>query len=135
MGWWNQYVGIPYLTHGRDRAGCDCWGLLRLVYTEQFGIQLPSYGEEYADASDRVGVSAPLAHHLHFWDRVEKPAAGDGVLFCISGIPCHIGVVTERGFMLHVTRGINTVVEPYLMSRWRSRVEGTYRYIRQPGAS
>jgi len=34
--WASTYVGIPYRFAGRDRAGCDCWGLVRLVLAERF---------------------------------------------------------------------------------------------------
>lgn len=127
--WWNQYVGIPFVSKGRDRLGCDCWGLLRLVYAEQFLIQLPSYIEEYESANNRYSIAAPIDQHRNKWLPVNDPRTGDGVLFCFSGIPCHIGVVTEIGLMLHITKGIDASIEPYLSSRWRSRVEGIYRYI------
>ena len=36
--WAGAYVGIPYRDHGADRSGCDCWGLVRLVYRERARI-------------------------------------------------------------------------------------------------
>ncbi|NMW23861.1 C40 family peptidase, partial [Rhodanobacter denitrificans] len=50
--WAGPYVGIPYRTHGRDRAGVDCWGLVRLVMAEVFGAELPDYGDTYRDGED-----------------------------------------------------------------------------------
>jgi hypothetical protein len=38
-------LSIPYRAHGRDVAGCDCWGLVRLVRHMLRGQWLPSYAD------------------------------------------------------------------------------------------
>ena len=58
MIWANAYVGLPWADLGRDRTGCDCWGLARLVYAEQLGIALP-YGGYRRDRSRRLQRGAP----------------------------------------------------------------------------
>lgn len=50
------YVGIPYADHRSDRSGCDCWGLVRLVYRERAGVVLPAYAGDYGDEADTGGV-------------------------------------------------------------------------------
>jgi murein DD-endopeptidase len=51
----DQFVGIPYVAHGRDYAGADCWGLLYLFYRDVLGVQIPSYVAEMAKASIATG--------------------------------------------------------------------------------
>ena len=121
----NGYVGMPY----RDRG---CWELVRLVYREQLGIDLPSYADEYAAVpeEDRAELGRLITEHRTDWYAIppgdERP--GDAILFKMLGEPSHIGVIVEPGLFLHVRAGHLSCVENYLGAKWRPRVEGVYRH-------
>lgn len=129
--WWNDYVGLTYADHGRTREGCDCWGLVRLVLAEQFGIGLPSHAERYESGQDKRGIAGSIEGNMTDWQRVPVAEAreGDVVLFLIAGLPLHVGIIIgDARYMLHVMRGINATTEQYTSRRWSSRLEGVYRY-------
>lgn len=130
--WWNNYIGIPFQSKGRSRRGCDCWGLLRLVYAEKYGVDLPSHLDDYSNAKERVEIGNALTQHKVTWDVVREPNAkeGDVILFTLSGIPFHCGLIIQRGLMLHIISGVDSCIEPYLSAQWIKRIEGVYRYAR-----
>ncbi|MDH3997703.1 MAG: C40 family peptidase [Desulfuromonadales bacterium] len=127
--WLNDYIGMPFLDHGRDAQGCDCWGLVRLVLAEQFEIDVPSYGTAYSDCK-----SAEIGPHIDDvakdWRQVEDEAAqpGDVVVLRIAGQPWHVGLVIEAGMMLHVERGLDACLERYDGPHWSKRLVGIYRH-------
>ena len=41
--WLNTYIGIPYVFGGRDHKGVDCYGLIKLLFTEQYDEALPDW--------------------------------------------------------------------------------------------
>src|SRR5690606_27147878 len=123
----SEYVGIPYRAEGRDRAGCDCWGLVVLVYRERLGIELPSH----AGYVDPLGpaAGAAIARGRRAWQRVAEPQPLDAVLLNVNGQPHHIGLVIRPGWMLHSTVGRDSCIENYLRPYWRARIEGFYRHV------
>ncbi len=125
--WWNDYVGIPYRQHGRNRAGADCWGLVRLVYAEQFDHDLPSFSEAYADSADERIVEL-LAKHREGWDKVDDPQPGDVVLFKVIGQLAHVGIAAAPGTFLHAREGHAATIERLESGSWKHRIEGFYRY-------
>lgn len=127
--WWNQYVGLPYRSHGRTRDGLDCWGLVRLVQREQFGRDLPSYDADY-DGDEKEELAAAIHGHIDLWQPVPagQEREGDVVLMTFCGIPCHVGIVLPGGDMLHVSRTTEATIERYTGMKWNKRIEGFYRY-------
>jgi cell wall-associated NlpC family hydrolase len=134
--WCSQYVGIPFLSHGRDRSGCDCYGLCWLVMREQFGIEAPSYAGDYPDALEAAEVArliADMTSPLYLrgdwrWLALSEPRAGDLVVMRIQGRPWHVGIIVARDWMLHVRPGANACLERLDSMRWRKRIVGFYRY-------
>lgn len=128
--WVGHYIGLPFKEHGRDRRGVDCWGLVRLVMAEQFGIVLPSYSTYY-DSTTREDQLAPLiAEERQHWIPIEhgEEVFGDVVVLRMRGQPIHVGLVIEKGRMLHAEVGIGSVLDSYVSARWILRVTGFYRY-------
>ncbi|MBE3602678.1 C40 family peptidase [bacterium] len=131
--WAKDYIGIPYADRGRTRAGVDCYGLLYLVLSEQFGAPVPSYAESYATAEDFAEVKALIAGETRSrWRRIPEAAAssGDAIVLSMNGLPFHVGVVADpetRAF-LNVFRGTGVALERWTSARFRKRIEGFYRY-------
>ncbi|GAA2888186.1 cell wall-associated NlpC family hydrolase [Aminobacter niigataensis] len=126
----DDFVGLPWLDRGRDRNGCDCWGLLALVYAERFGIELPSFRDDYQTAADGDAVSALIDGRRDCWteipDGTERP--GDAVLMSLGGRPRHVGIVIGGARVLHIERGAGSVIESYRSFRLRRRVLGFFRH-------
>lgn len=122
----NPYVGVPYALNGRKASGADCWGLVRLIYKEQMGIDLPSNAE--IDGAEVDHVVEAIAKARENWLRVDSPRVGDVVLLRIMGKVAHIGIVSQQGKFLHCREGFDAAEESYTSGKWKHRVEGFYRY-------
>lgn len=125
-----RWLGIPFADRGRDRSGCDCWGLVRLVLKEAAGLELPAYDTEYPGVADRRAVSGHIAAVVPSWQSVPPGAElpGDVVVLAIAGRPLHVGVVIARPVMLHVERGLDACLERYDGPQWRHRVAAIVRH-------
>jgi cell wall-associated NlpC family hydrolase len=120
------YLGIPYAADGRDRPGLDCWGLVRLVYRESLGIDLPAW-DTVTDA-DAPAVHMAMAQEARCWIAVSEPQAGDVVLLRRFGRPGHCGIVIGGGRFLHVEPGGHASAPSLTDPREARRIEGFYRH-------
>ncbi len=127
--WAKAYVGLPYRAHGRDMAGVDCWGLVRLVMAREFGVDLPDMAAAYPDPDDRAALHAMIRAKLQ--DREEFAAcdvqAGDVLFFKQEGHVSHCGVAIGPDLMLHARDGRDVVVDSFTVGVWARRLHAVHR--------
>lgn len=127
-----KYIGLPFKEFGRDRQGVDCWGLVRLIYMKEWGIELPSYLGEYESAQDEKNLGKLIPTEAQAWQPVElgNEQEGDVIVIRMRGAPMHTAMVTcpKRRTMIHVHEGINTVHVKYNSMEWRNRIIGIFRH-------
>ena len=128
--WWNDYIGIPYAEKGRNKSGLDCWGLVRLVYKEQYNIEIPSFAEDYESYNEKH-IQELILIGKENWTKVSEPSIGDAILLRINGLFMHVGVVVSDNQFIHVREGQDTVIERFDTGVWKHRVEGFYKYTEQ----
>ncbi len=133
--WVSRYIGLPFVEHGRTAAGVDCWGVIRLCLSEQFGLELPSYVDGYASTTEHEVLGRLIPSQMAPWREVTgHERAGDVALLRVRGAPMHVGLVVAPGWMLHIESGIDSMVERYDGVRWAQRLLGIFRHESMPGA-
>ena len=129
-----KYMRIPFKSQGHPFSGCDCGGLVWLVYKNELGITLPDWFEMYNGTQIEHSletsetVSTMLGKHaveIDFKDR--KPF--DIVAFKVCGATTHVGLVVNKRFFLHTMQGFSRVTqERFDNPQWRDRLSGCFRY-------
>lgn len=128
-----KYVGIPFVAGGRDYSGADCWGLARLFYKEELGVDLPSFSTEYTE-TDAQRMQELISQYREGWERTKEPAYGDLVLFKVLGADSHIGVYIDNNQFLHSMEKIGSAIQYLDSVEWKSRVVGFFKYSANTGA-
>ena len=128
VAWVNRYIGVPYKYGGDTIAGADCWGHVRLVLREEFGVIVPQFfhGEDDDDVPGLIKDNKASVSHV----RVAEPEVGDLVLLNIRGKPHHIGIIVgnpkERN-LLHTLFKQDSALAFYNRGFWGTCIEGFYR--------
>ncbi|MDG4603753.1 MAG: NlpC/P60 family protein [Defluviicoccus sp.] len=139
--WVEPYIGIPFADLGRDREGCDCWGLVRLMLAEQTGLSLPSYATSYGSEGnvEAVGREITSAERSGAWLPVLpcRERALDVAELLLPVIvagqtrlaPLHVGLVVAPGWLIHVERATAAVLVRYREDQsLRRRLAGFWRH-------
>lgn len=118
-------ITVPFVPHGRDWSGWDCWGCFRMGYIETRDIFLPSYDKAYQSIKDRELLAKLFSEGIEKdWRPVKEAQACDGIMYFMCGRICHVGLAISKEMMLHTEHGVGTTYERIK----QYRVEGIYRY-------
>lgn len=124
--WSNKYIGIPYKNAGRDVDGIDCWGLARLVYKQEFDIDLPSFNS-YSEG-DTAHIQELIAQYQEGWIETTQVVPGTLVLLRIRGSNTHIGIAISDTHFLHAREGQDSSIESFSSTHWNKRITGYFKY-------
>ena len=112
--------------------GCDCWGLVKLIYERELGIILPGYEWVYSTTEDAPAISETINKEKSFGGWIQVPEGKekefDVALIRMDGLPMHVGVVNGNKRLLHVLAGTNSSNPKYNSLAWKNRILGFYRY-------
>ncbi len=133
MHWSAQFIGTLYEEFGRERSGCDCWGLVYVVFRDQLGISLPTYSGQYASAEERGEISALISDAAvsAVWRRIESGFQDfDIAVFRRGRMDAHVGIVIAPNLMLHMANEDCAKIERFDQAAWKNRLTGIYRHFK-----
>ena len=129
------YIGIPYRDNGRGVDGCDCYGLVLLIYREVLGIALPTYEGMYS-CEDPSAARAIQRLRAQWWREIGEADADwlDAMILRVQEDPGHIALYVGEGQMLHCSRIRGESCIERLDDRfwnWRDKIEGYFRCLQR----
>lgn len=123
-----KWVGTPFLHQGRLRgAGVDCAGVV-IGVADVLGL---AQGFEDPKGYPDNPANRQIEALLDKWmDRIpkgeEKP--GDVLFFAYSRLPQHMGILTDRGTIVHAYKPGPGVVEVTYDRLWQRQTVRAYRF-------
>lgn len=140
--WAERYVGVPFVDGGRTLAGCDCWGLVRIVLADAAGLELPTYDAISAHDLIRVARQVGRMAGAGPWSTavpIGQERALDVAVLRVHRtvergfganprMPAHVGVIVAAGMILHAQAGVCSVIQPLADQEIGRRILGIYRH-------
>lgn len=115
--WLNDYIGLPYVPGARGPDAFDCYGLVKLIYDEQYGEILPDWLGDHLDLKQRSKALDDIVCG-GTWTDTEDPADGDIVICYRTRAAYHIGLFYAGG-VIHSLEGVGVIYEP--LARFEAR--------------
>jgi len=132
LHWATKYIGRPWVKDGDGPDEFNCGGLVRYLYRERLGIEVPTVD---VDALSLLSVAKLLKDKdggLHKdWVKVEAPKDMDAVELSHAKDPHHVGLWldVDGGGVLHCVQGIGVMFSNPTnlhMSGWK--IKGYWRH-------
>ena len=130
MRWAERYIGLPFIDHGRNFTGVDCWGLVRLIMQEECHIDIPSYGETSALDLQAVAGLVAKEKEIEPWIYVHPTAVKpfDVVVMHRRREPIHIGIMATQKEIIHIEAKTDSVMVPLSHATIKFRRPTFYRH-------
>lgn len=128
-GWAKKYVGIPFVTSGRDMSGCDCYGLVRMILVNEYGFDLPMLLGDYTNALNIAETKRLFMQNVPVLcgEKISEPEEKAVALMRFGGRLCHVGLYAGDGCIIHSRHNIGVVIERLSSPALAGCVEGWYR--------
>lgn len=130
-----KYMRIPFKEHGRDFDGCDCGGLVWVIYKNELGIELPDglllYQNTKRESFQEVreALDGVLDSQFMELSKDVKLQSFDVVSLAIGGLPVHVGVMTTPCTFIHILDGYTSVRQERIdCLNWSKRLDGVFRH-------
>lgn len=123
--WWEKYIGVPFLETGRTLAGCDCWGLVRIVYRQELGILLPSWSF-HKDLNDTRIIENELSEAHKVFEKIDSIEPFSIALISSQISVLHVGIVVNEKTMLHTLKGKDACIAK--IGIYDRQLKGFYRH-------
>ena len=127
--WVKKYIGIPFVSNGRSIDGCDCYGLVRLVLRNEYGVNLPELSDNYADALNIKETARLFTENLPVLagEKIDAPEEKAVAVITERGAAAHIGIAAGGGYILHTGVKTGSVCQRETHPGLQGRIEGYYR--------
>lgn len=124
--WSAAWVGLPWRRDGRTIDGCDCWGLVVLVYRDVWAIDLPPYH----GAIDATEAAIARGAAEGPWRRIDLSVAREGDLVTMRAGRGggHVGIVAGDGLMLHMVEARSSRLDRWTRGPWGLSLTGLWRH-------
>ena len=116
---------VPFIEHGRDYDGWDCYGLVICGYRDVLGVELPHNHSDYDTTLDYKRIARGIERDkAELWSKCEMKM-GAVALIKRRSRNIHIGIVMPAKTILHCDTGVNTINQTLNFLR----IEGFYEFI------
>jgi len=124
-----KYIGVPFVDRGITKDGADCYGLIRLVYKEELGIDIPEFNSSCSDVK-RIFLDYLKQISEHWELVVDEPKLYDVIAMAYDPehpkIVQHFGIYIGNGMMLHTLNHVGAFTAK--VSDFNYFIKGIYRW-------
>ena len=127
--WVDKYVGIPFISGGRNEKGCDCYGLVRLILEKEYNYKLPLLVGNYSNALFFEETKNIFDKYVPLLtaEKIQKPEEKSVCLIQIRKVPCHVGIWAGDGYIIHSRNRVGSVCEKTDSLHFVGQILGWYR--------